>query len=68
MYLQRDEEIANAIVEYSINQAHERLGHSHEDATRATAIVLGIKLKRGDYETMQSMRSSQSKTKEFEQG
>jgi hypothetical protein len=47
MYLQRYEEIANAAVEYSINQAHERLGHSHEDATRATAIVLGIKLKRG---------------------
>jgi hypothetical protein len=37
----------NAAVEYSINQAHERLGRSHEDATRATAIVLGIKLKRG---------------------
>jgi hypothetical protein len=47
MYLQRDEEIVNAAVEYSINQAHERLGHSHEDATRATAIVLGINLKRG---------------------
>jgi hypothetical protein len=46
MYLQRDKEIVNA-VEYSINQAHERLGHSHEDATRATSIVLGIKLKRG---------------------
>jgi hypothetical protein len=42
MYLQRDEEIVNAALEYSINQAHERLGHSHEDAT---AIVLGIKLK-----------------------
>jgi hypothetical protein len=47
MYLQRDEEIVNAAVEYSINQAHERLGHSHEDATRATAIVLEIKLKWG---------------------
>jgi hypothetical protein len=47
MYLQHDEEIANTAVEYSINQAHERLGHSHEDATRATAIILGIKMKRG---------------------
>jgi hypothetical protein len=47
MYLQRDKEIVNAAVEYSINQAHERLGHSHEDATLATTIVLGIKLKRG---------------------
>jgi hypothetical protein len=47
MYLQRDVEIANAAVEYSINQAHKRLGHSHEDATRSTAIVLGIKVKRG---------------------
>jgi hypothetical protein len=47
MYLQRNEEIVNAAVEYSINQAHERLGRLHEDATRATSIVLGIKLKRG---------------------
>jgi hypothetical protein len=47
MYLQRDVEIVSAAVEYSINQAHERLGHSHEDATRATAIVLGIKVKWG---------------------
>jgi hypothetical protein len=47
MYFQRDEEISNAAVEYSINQAHKRLGHYHEDATRATVIVLGIKLKAG---------------------
>jgi hypothetical protein len=44
IYLQRDEEIANAAVEYSINQAHERLGHSHEDAT-------GNKIEEGGYET-----------------
>jgi hypothetical protein len=31
MYLKRDEEIANVAVKYSINQAHERLGHSRED-------------------------------------
>jgi hypothetical protein len=47
MYLKRDEEIAKAAVEYNINQAHERLGHSHEDTMLATSIVLGIKLTRG---------------------
>jgi hypothetical protein len=47
MYLKRDEELANAAIEYNINQAHERLGHSHEDATWATAIALGIKVTRG---------------------
>jgi hypothetical protein len=31
MYLKRDEEIPNVAVKYSIKQAHERLGHSHED-------------------------------------
>jgi hypothetical protein len=47
MYLKREEEIDNAVVEYNIKQAHKRLGHSHEDATRVKVIALGIKLKRG---------------------
>jgi hypothetical protein len=47
MYLQRDEESVQADVEYIINQAPERLGNFHEDATRATAIALGIKLEKG---------------------
>jgi hypothetical protein len=63
MYLQRDEEIANAAVEYSINQAHERLGHLHEDATRATAIVLGIKLKRGIMKPCRSCTVAKAKQK-----
>jgi hypothetical protein len=47
MYLKRYEEIANAAVKYNINQAHERLGYSHEDATQATVIALGIKFTSG---------------------
>jgi hypothetical protein len=31
MYLKRDEETPNVAAKYSINQAHERLGHSCED-------------------------------------
>jgi hypothetical protein len=37
MYLKRDEEFTNAAVEYNINQVHEHLGYSREDATRATS-------------------------------
>jgi hypothetical protein len=47
MYLKCNEKIANAAVEYNINQAHAPLGHSHKDATCATAISLRIKLTRG---------------------
>jgi hypothetical protein len=65
MYLQRDREIVNAAVEYSINQAHERLGHSHEDATRMTSIMLGIKLKRGVMKPCRDCTVSKAKQKNF---
>jgi hypothetical protein len=47
MYLRHNKEILNVAIDYIINRAHTRLGHSHEYETRATSIVLGIKLKRG---------------------
>jgi hypothetical protein len=33
-------------VTYTVFQAHERLGHSHKDATRATSYVIGMKLQK----------------------
>jgi hypothetical protein len=37
-------------VAYTVLQAHERLGHSNEDATRATAEAVGMKLRKGGWE------------------
>jgi hypothetical protein len=37
-------------VTYTVLQAHERLGHSNEDATRATADVIGMELRKGGWE------------------
>jgi hypothetical protein len=37
-------------VKYTVLQVHERLGHSNEDATRATADVIGMKLRKGGWE------------------
>jgi hypothetical protein len=34
-------------IKYSVLEAHERLGHSNEDATRVTAKEIGMKLKKG---------------------
>jgi hypothetical protein len=36
-------------VTYTVLQAHERLGHSNKDATRATADVIGMKLRKGGW-------------------
>jgi hypothetical protein len=46
MYMQRDTEIAKHAVMYSMNQPYEGFGHLHKDATRATATVLGLHIKR----------------------
>jgi hypothetical protein len=37
-------------VTYTVLQAHERLGHSNEDATRATSDTIGMKLRKGGWE------------------
>jgi hypothetical protein len=47
MYLQRNTEIDNPAVFYNLSEAHERLGHSHKDATIATAKAIGMNLKKG---------------------
>jgi hypothetical protein len=49
MYMQHDTEISNpAVVCNIMNEENTlRLGHSYKDATRATAKVLGMNIKRG---------------------
>jgi hypothetical protein len=37
-------------IKYSMLGAHERLGHSNEDATRAMAKAIGMKQKKGEGE------------------
>jgi hypothetical protein len=63
VYLKLNAEIASAAVEYNTNQAHEPLGHSHEDATRVTSISLRIKLIRGGKKPCQACIVAESKQK-----
>jgi hypothetical protein len=56
-YLKRKIELTNVVadgkrkgIKYSVLEAHGRLGHSDEDATRATAEAIGVKLKKGGWE------------------
>jgi len=37
MYLKRTSELVQVLTNWSLNEAHEWLGHANEDATRATA-------------------------------
>jgi hypothetical protein len=47
MYVQRNTKLANPAVFYNLTEAHECLGHSHKDATRATSKSIGLNLKKG---------------------
>jgi hypothetical protein len=50
-------------VTYSVFQAHERLGHSNEDATRATTDIVGIKLRKGGMGTCVASTIGKAKQK-----
>jgi hypothetical protein len=50
-------------VTYTVLQAHERLGHSNEDATRATADVIGMKLRKGGMGTCLACTIGKAKQK-----
>jgi hypothetical protein len=48
---------------YTVLQAHERLGHSNEDATRATSDVIGMKLRKGGMGTCLACTIGKAKQK-----
>jgi hypothetical protein len=50
-------------VTYTVLQAHERLGHSNEDATRTTADVIGMKLRKGGMGTCLACTIGKAKQK-----
>jgi hypothetical protein len=50
-------------VTYTVLQAHERLGHSNEDATRATSDVIGMKLIKGGMGTCLACTIGKAKQK-----
>jgi hypothetical protein len=54
-------------VTYTVLQAHERLGHSNEDATRATADVIIMKLRKGGMGTCLACTIGKAKQKKCEE-
>jgi hypothetical protein len=50
-------------VTYTVLQAHERLGHSDKDATRATSVVIGMKLRKGGMGTCLACTIGKAKQK-----
>jgi hypothetical protein len=54
-------------VTYTVLQAHERLGHSNEDATRATAEAVGMKLRKGGMGTCLACTIGKAKQKKCEE-
>ena len=63
-YLKRKVEMANiarAQTIFTINQAHERLGHMNEDRTRLTAETLGWKIKPGCFVVCKACAEAKAK-------
>jgi hypothetical protein len=54
-------------VTYTVLQAHERLGYSNEDATRATADIVGMKLRKGGMGTCLACTIGKAKQKKCEE-
>jgi hypothetical protein len=54
-------------VTYTVLQAHERLGRSNEDATRATSEAIGMKLRKGGDGNLPCFHNWQSKTEKCEE-
>jgi hypothetical protein len=63
MYLQRDTELANHAVFYNLTEAHERLGHSHKDATRATTNAIGLHLRKREMKKCSTCTIAKAKQK-----
>ena len=72
MYLKRDTEMASAATDVAqtgahmtmtIKQAHERLGHANEEATRLAAKQLGIKITRGMLQVCEACARAKAKQK-----
>jgi hypothetical protein len=70
MYMKRKFELTNMStdgkrkeVTYTVLQAHERLGHSNEDAMRATADAIGMKLRKGGMGTCLACTIGKAKQK-----
>ena len=53
----------SAVLEMSVNQAHQRLGHPIEQTTRATAAELGWKLTRGSMKPCENCAKGKVKQK-----
>ena len=71
-YFKRDMEVGNQAtdqkISMSIQQAHHRLGHINEDATRATAKHLGWTITRGTLGPCESCSIGKAKQKNLPQG
>ncbi|MGH7955289.1 MAG: reverse transcriptase domain-containing protein [Gloeomargaritales cyanobacterium] len=67
MYFKRGNELANVMTDrttaISVNEAHDKLGHAHEDAIRATAKALGWELKKGQMNPCDACASGKAKQK-----
>jgi hypothetical protein len=63
MSLQRNPEIDSPAIFYNITEADERLGHSHKDATRATAKAIGFDLKKGGMQKCSACTIAKAKQK-----
>jgi hypothetical protein len=69
MYFNRGQEIANvgtSVVRMTVNEAHDKLGHSHEDAVRATAKQLGWEIKKGGMKPCDACNAAKAKQKNVE--
>ena len=71
MFLNRNTEVAGAAADFERNRkstmsialAHERLGHANEEATRAAANHLGIKITRGTLKVCEACARAKAKQK-----
>jgi hypothetical protein len=68
MYLKRQVEIASVVTEskpqkMTVNEAHGKLGHSDEPATRKTAKTLGIQITRGTMKPCEACTVAKAKQK-----